>query len=258
MLVDTHAHLDLYPDERLEGIVRDAVAMDVATILTIGDAVASSRRAVEIAERFTEVYATVGVHPHDAASYDDAAEDALRELIGHSERVVAVGEVGLDFYRMRASKEIQMAAFRRQAILAREFGLPLVVHDRDAHDETLAILRDVALPADRVVLHCFSGDPELAASLIDLGAYISLAGPVTFLNAPHAHELARTVPLERLLIETDAPYLAPHPFRGRENQPAYVALVARRIADLRGVEPAEIADVTTTNACRVFGFAGAG
>ncbi len=253
-LADTHAHLD---DEAFAGdrgaVVARAAAAGVALIVTVGTDLASSRQAVSLAERFAGVYAAVGVHPHDAASLDEATLAALAEL-ARRPRVVAVGETGLDFYRNRAPAAAQRQALRAQLALARQLGLPVIVHDREAHEEILQTLREWARGhADaRGVLHAFSGDEAMAREVGMLGFSVSLAGPVTFAKASRLHQLAATLPLDRLVLETDCPYLTPEPLRGRRNEPAYVRLVAERVAALRGLSPAEVARATTANARRLF------
>jgi len=250
-LTDTHAHLD-FPqfDGDREEVIERALAAGVRRIINVGADLASSRRAVALAEAHPPIYAAVGVHPHDAKTLTD---EALAELLGLARhpKVVAIGEIGLDFYRDLSPREAQRQAFERQLALARELGLPVIVHDRNAHAEVMDVLRRRGL---RGVLHCFSGDPEMARQAIEMGFYISVAGPATFKNAKRLPEIVRQLPLERLLIETDCPYLAPHPHRGRRNEPAYVRLVAEAVADIKGLPLEEVARVTTANARALFGL----
>ncbi len=253
-LADTHAHLDdeAFAGDRAEVVAR-AAAAGVALVVTVGTDLASSRQAVELAERYTGVYAAVGVHPHAAASWDEATAAALAELAGRP-RVVAIGETGLDFYRNRAPAAAQRRALREQLALAHQLALPVIVHDREAHEEILQALREWARGRSdaRGVLHAFSGDEAMAHEVSTLGFYVSLAGPVTFAKASRLHRLAATLPLDRLVLETDCPYLTPEPLRGHRNEPAHVRLVAERVATLRGLSPAEVARETTTNARRLF------
>jgi TatD DNase family protein len=255
-LVDSHAHLDdrAFAGERDEVVAR-ALAAGVRSIVTVGADLPSSRRAVALSARYAGVFAVVGVHPHDASRLDEAALKELREL-ARRPKVVAIGETGLDFYRDLSPRPVQRTAFRSHLALARELGLPVVVHDRDAHDEVMAALRGwVRDYADaRGVLHCFSGDEDMAAEATRLGFFISLAGPVTYANASRLHRLAAIIPLHRLLLETDCPYLTPEPLRGQRNEPANVRLVAERVAALRGMAPAELARATTANATALFGL----
>jgi TatD DNase family protein len=251
-LVDTHAHLgDRKFHGLLEQVIQRAVAADIAWIVTVGTDLASSREALSLAERYRSIYAAVGIHPHEA---DQASGAHLAELVRLSrhKKVVAIGEMGLDFYRNLSPHDKQREAFVAQLELARQADKPVIIHDRDAHGEAMSILRDHGRNL-RGVLHCFSGDREMAAQAIHMGFYISFAGPVTFENAHRLHELARELPLEWILTETDCPYLAPHPHRGQRNEPAYVRLVAARIAALRGLPLDRVAEATTQNALHLFG-----
>ncbi len=252
MLVDSHAHLD---DPRFDAD-RDAVIARAATrldaIITVGADLETSRNAVALAHRYPGVYAAVGIHPHEAGQADDAALSELERLCGE-DKVVAVGEIGLDFYRNLSPVEQQRQAFIKQLELARRVGKPVIIHDRDAHQEVLDIVSRRATGM-RGVLHCFSGDRWLAHAALELGFYLSFAGPVTFNNARQLQAVASDVPLERILVETDCPYLAPHPLRGQRNEPAYVALVAEVIAQLKGVTPDRVAESTSANARELFGL----
>jgi len=254
-LIDTHAHLDLLADEGIA--VADAVARareaGVERIITIGIDLESSREAVRISEAHEDVFAAVGIHPHDSADYQSQTERELRALASHP-RVVAIGEVGLDYYRDRSPRDRQRIAFRHQLDLAADLGLPVCIHCRDASQDMLRILTEHARKPETMVLHCFSGDDRLAAKMIDIGCHISLAGPITFKNAIDAAQVARSIPLERLLIETDCPYLAPVPHRGKTNEPALLPLIAQRVAELRGIPLADVARATAANARDVFGL----
>lgn len=257
-LVDTHAHLD---DPRFAGeqdaVVARALAAGVARIVTVGADLATSRAAVALARRHAGVYAAVGVHPHEAKTLDQAGLAELRALAGEA-KVVAIGEIGLDFHYDHSPREAQAWAFRAQLELARELGLPVVVHDREAHAETMAALREWARSgpgARRGVLHCFSGDEAMAREAIDLGFTISFAGPLTFAKSTQLRRLAATLPLESVVVETDCPYLAPEPLRGRRNEPANVRFVAAKLAEARGLDLPAVARATTRNAERLFGFA---
>lgn len=237
-LVDTHAHLDLLEEEVGEAL-RRAREAGITGVVTIGISLESSRRAVELAHAFPGVYAVVGVHPHEASQLDRAALRALASL-AEDPRVVGIGETGLDFYRNLSPRADQERAFRSHLDLARELSLPLVVHDREAHTETLRILEEYAPFAGRLVMHCFSGDVGMARTVMDMGGYISVAGPVTFPKAQRLHEVVKETPLDHLLVETDCPYLSPHPFRGKPNSPERLALVARKVAELKGVPHEEL------------------
>ncbi len=250
-LVDSHAHLD---HEQFAGdvdeVIRRAQAAGVRVIVTIGSDLASSEAAVRLAETYPCVYATVGVHPHDATQLDDSAYARLRELARHP-RVVAIGEIGLDYYYDHSPRPVQRQAFIRQLALAREAGLPFVVHNRDADDDTMAVLRDWAAGLSGL-MHSFAGSAAMLEECLAMGHYVSTGGMVTFRNADNIRAVIAHVPPDRLLIETDAPYLTPVPLRGRRNEPAYVQYVAQFLAGLRGVDPLQLAAATTANACRFF------
>lgn len=253
-LTDTHTHLD-FPefDGDREQIIEQALAAGVRTIVNVGTDLDSSRAAVALAEAHPQIYAAVGVHPHDAKTMTEEMLEELRALASHP-KVVAVGEIGLDFYRDLSPRDKQRQAFEQQLALAREIGKPVIIHDREAHKEVMAILRRWADGCQQSVgvLHCFSGNLAMAQEAIELGFYISIAGPVTFQNARRLRELVRQLPLERLLIETDCPYLTPHPHRGKHNEPAYVKLVAQEVAHIKGLTLEKIARITSDNARELF------
>jgi TatD DNase family protein len=220
LLIDTHAHLDNGRfTEDLDDVLKRAAENGISHILTIGCDLESSRKSVALARKHPEVYAAVGIHPHDAAEASDEAMDELRTLIERESKVVAVGETGLDFYRDRCPRDVQRQAFRRQIALAREMKKPLIVHDREAHDEILQILRAEGAGETGGVLHCFSGDLAMAQACIELGFYISFPGTLTYPANEVLREVARTVSTDHVLLETDCPYLAPQPLRGRRNEP---------------------------------------
>lgn len=258
-LVDTHAHLDFSQfDADRPSVIERAKASGVAAILNVGADLPSSRRAVALAKEYDCIYAAVGVHPHDARKLDGAALAELRELAGHP-KVVAVGEIGLDFYRDLSPRDVQRRAFQAQLAWAAKLGKPVIIHDRDAHDEVMDILADwvAGLKASPLegrpgVLHTFSGDLAMAERAIGLGFFISISGPVTYQNARQLPGIVRMLPLAHLLVETDCPFLAPHPHRGKRNEPAYVRLVAERIAALRSIPFDDLAEATTANARRFF------
>lgn len=253
-LFDTHAHLD-FPefDRDREEVLARARAAGVRFIVSIGSGggLDSAARAIGIAESHEDIWATVGVHPHDAKWLDEPGLSRLRELSRHP-RVKAIGEIGLDFAKEYSAREIQLDRFREQLALAREADLPVVIHDREAHEDLLRILKEDGIPPAGGIMHCYSGPPEMALELCGLGFYISFPGVITFKNAKLLPAAARSVPLDRILIETDCPFLAPEPHRGQRNEPAYVLRVAQTIAELRGRSLAEVAQATTRNAFRAF------
>jgi len=253
-LFDTHAHLH-FPEfgDDLDAVLARAREAGVRRMLTIGTDLPSSHAAVALAGREPDVWAAVGVHPHDAAGADEAALAELERLAADP-RVIAIGETGLDFFRNLSPRDAQERAFRSQLELARRTRKPVIVHCRDAHEETLGILAAARVGEIGGVMHCFSGDVAIARRCLELGLLISLAGPVTYPNPRALPEVARIVPADRLVIETDCPFLPPQPFRGKRNEPAYMAITAARIAELRG-EPLEgLAARLSDNARALFGI----
>jgi TatD DNase family protein len=253
-LVDTHAHLDgsQFDQDRNETIAR-AHAAGISHILTVGCDLQSSAASIALAEQHEQIYAAVGIHPHDAVYCDAAALEQLRQLQLHP-KVVAIGEIGLDFYRDRSPRDKQREAFCSQIALAREVGKPIIVHDRDAHDEVLQILRREAAAGVGGVLHCFSGDAAMARACLDLGFYLSFPGTITYPKNAAAREIVRAIPVDRMLVETDCPYLAPQKFRGKRNEPAHVRFTAEKIAEIKGLTIEDVARVTSRNAFDLFGI----
>lgn len=251
-VIDTHCHLDMAAYDDCRQVVSRAEAAGVKYVLSVGIDLASSRAAVELAEEFPNVYCSVGIHPHHVVGVEEAQYLELAALARHP-KVKAYGEIGLDYARDYAPHDVQIRHFERQVALAKELGLPLIIHDREAHGEVMAILEAAApLPAGGV-MHCYSGDLKLAAEAMALGFLLSIPGVVTFTKAEVLHEVVRGVPLESLLVETDGPYLAPDPFRGKRNEPAYLLYTVSKIAELRGVCIEEVARQTSANAMRLFG-----
>jgi len=247
-LVDTHAHLH-FPEFAgdLEAVLERARAAGVRCMVTIGTDVESSRAAVALAGREPDVWAAVGIHPH-AAGLADEARLAEIERLAAAPRVVAIGETGLDFFRLLSPRDAQELAFRAQLALARRLRKPVLVHCRDAHEETLAILAEVPVGEAGGIMHCFSGDTAIARRCLDLGLLISLAGPVTYPKARALPEVAKVVPADRLVVETDCPFLPPQPYRGKRNEPAYLAVTAARVAELRAEPLEELASRMSENA----------
>lgn len=257
-LIDSHCHIDgeQFDDDRDE-VVRRAHEAGVSAMLTVGTGDPHTddfRRAVAVAERYDNVYASVGVHPHDAKLYDDAAEAHLTELATSSDKVIAWGEIGLDFYYDHSPRDVQKTVFRRQIRKARELNLPIIIHSRDANDDTVTILcEECSHDGFRGgIMHCFGGTAEMAEALMAIGFLISFAGNVTFKKAENLRDAARVVPLDKLLVETDCPFLTPVPFRGKRNEPAFVVHTAKFLAELYGVEPDELARQTTNNFTSLF------
>ncbi len=256
MLVDSHCHLEMkgLADE-LDAVMARAADAGVGVIQTICTRLTAFEPVLALARRRDELYCSVGVHPHNVASEPEATAEALVAL-ADDPKVIGIGESGLDYYYEHSPREQQRASFRIHAAAARESGLPLIVHTRDADADTVEILADeMAKGAFKGVIHCFSTSREVAEKSLDLGLYISVAGIVTFNRAEDLRETLREVPLERLLVETDAPYLAPVPMRGKRNEPAYVAHVAERVAQVRGMTAEALAEATTDNFFTLFGKA---
>ena len=251
-LVDSHCHIDgpEYDADREEVIARahDAGVQTMLNVAT-GDPMSGSfERAVELSARHESIYAAVGVHPHDAKLFDEAAETRLINLVKQSERVVAWGEIGLDYHYDHSPRDVQRSVFARQLKIARELNLPVIIHSREADDDTIEIIRKELSDYERGgVLHCFGGSLQMAKDAIDLGFYVSFAGNLTFKKAEDLREVARQMPLDRLLVETDCPYLTPVPFRGKRNEPARVVETARFLAQLHERPLDEVARVTSDN-----------
>jgi TatD DNase family protein len=257
MLIDSHAHLDMPQfDNDRDAVIARAQAAGVSAILTLGVDGASSQRAVALAQQFAGVFAAVGIHPHEAKHATPEDYKALMGLAREraSNRIIAWGEIGLDYHYDHSPRDVQRREFRRQVRIARELDLPVCIHSREAHDDVLTILDEEQAIDVGVVMHCFSGDEQVARRCLDLGYYISFAGPITFTNARKLPTVVPFVPDERLLIETDAPYLSPHPWRGREhrNEPARVAIIAARLAELKGTSVEALGQLATENFQRLF------
>lgn len=261
MLADTHCHLDfdLFTPDR-EAVIARARQAGVDRILNPGIDLESSRAALELAEKYDIVYAAVGVHPNESTTWDGDTLRTLRELASHP-KVVAIGEIGLDYYRDRAPRDLQQKVFQEQLMLAAELSLPVVIHNRQASDDVMEILKEwqvelmganVLLAEHPGVLHSFSASEQAAHEAIGLNFYIGITGPVTFKNAPDLQQLVAHIPLDRLLIETDAPFLTPHPHRGERNEPAYVRFVAEKIAELHNLPVEMVSNSTSINAGRLF------
>ncbi len=252
-LIDTHTHLnDKAFSHDLDQVIARAEAAQVTGLVVCGYDVDSSRLAVEMAGRFQCVRATVGVHPHDARTYGPEAELRIVEL-SRAPGVIAIGEIGLDFHYDFSSRSDQYAAFEAQVNLANRVGLPLVIHSRESEREVMQVLRGHAANTRGGVFHCFSGDERTAVETLDMGYYLGIDGPITYKNAEKLRGVARMCPVDRLLVETDCPYLSPVPHRGRRNEPAYVRLVAQATAEIKGLSLEEVSEATTANARALFG-----
>ena len=254
-IFDTHAHYDssAFRADR-EAVLAALPEAGVALVVDPGCDLPTSRAALALAEQFPHVYAAVGIHPEDCAGYTDADLDALRQLCRH-EKAVAIGEIGLDYYwAENPPREFQQQVFRRQLELALELDMPVIIHDREAHGDCLAIVKEY--PGLRGVFHCFSGSPEMAAELLKRGWYLGFDGPITYKNAKRAPEVAAMTPLDRILVETDSPYMTPVPFRGKRNDSRYLPYVLEKLAEWKGVTTEEMTDITFANGKRLFGIGG--
>lgn len=253
MLIDSHAHLEMREfDPDRDEVVRRAKEAGLDAIVTVGTNLRDCLKALAIAARYEFVYAALGIHPHDVKGIDEKTYSAIRKLVGQP-KVVAYGEIGLDFFRDRSPRDVQVRRFGEQLEMADEFDLPVIIHDRDAHTETLNMLKTWK-GKKRGIVHCFSGDAAMAKKCLDMGFYISVPGPVTYPKSKNLLEVVRQVPLERMLVETDAPYLTPQPHRGKRNEPAYVVHTAKRIADIKGLTLTQVGAATSQNARAVFGI----
>lgn len=253
MLFDSHAHLN---DERFnedrEELISSLQEKGVDLVVNPGACIKTSIESVELANKYDFIYAAVGVHPHDVGELDETAIDTLRQLATENKKVVAIGEIGLDYYYDNYPREVQKEWFIKQIELANELKLPIIIHDRDAHGDTFEIIKKYKSPEIGCVLHCYSGNVELAREYVKMGCYISLSGTVTFKNNKKTKEVAREIPLDRLFIETDSPYMAPTPHRGKRNNPSLVQFVADTIAVEKGVSYETVCEATKENAKRFF------
>ena len=251
MLFDTHAHMDDRTFDTDRGALLSALpGQGLALVMNPGCSLESSRNAVRLAKEYDYIYAAVGSHPDAADEVDEAVLEEYRELCKRNPKVKAIGEIGLDYHYEDIPRDIQLKAFRAQMELARELGLPVIVHERDAHEDGMAVVRD--FPEVTGVFHCYSGSAEMARQLVDRGWYIGFTGVLTFKNARKAIEVASSIPLERIVLETDCPYMAPEPFRGRRNDPGKLYRMAEKLAEIRGLSVDEIHAITVENGKRLY------
>lgn len=252
MLIDTHVHLnDNQYEQDIDQVIQRALDAGVERMVVVGFDRPTITRAMELTEKHSFIYAVVGWHPVDAINCTEEDLQWIEELAAHP-KVVGIGETGLDYHWDKSPKEVQQELFRKQIQLAKKVNLPIIIHNRDATADVVQILQEEEAGTTGGIMHCFSGSVEIAKQCIDMNFMISLGGPVTFKNAKMPKQVATEIPLEYLLVETDAPYLAPHPHRGKRNEPAYVALVAEQIAELKGISLKEVAQITTQNAMKLF------
>lgn len=254
MIIDTHAHLD-FPEYKadLESVLSRAKEAGVGCIINVGTSLAASKKSVILANRFDNIYASIGIHPHDASKVSEQDWQTLESLVKEP-KVVAIGETGLDYYRNRSPHEDQQRIFHKHLTLAKAHNLPVIIHCREAGSDCLTILHEHKNGSLRGVVHCFSGTREMAEKCVELGFYISFAGPITFSNANNLREVAKSIPVERLLLETDCPFLSPQPKRGERNEPSYLSYVIPVLADIYGLSVQDIMRITTFNAYKLFGI----
>ncbi|MEA1936412.1 MAG: TatD family hydrolase [Thermodesulfobacteriota bacterium] len=254
MFIDSHAHLEMKAFDRdRDKVIARAKEAGVDYIVTVGTTLSDCKKAISIANRYESVYAVIGIHPHEVKNIDDSTYESLKE-ISRADKVVAYGEIGLDFFRNLSPRDVQIKRFGEQLELAGEIGLPVVIHDREAHRETLNILKEWK-GNRRGIIHCFSGDYEMAKKCLDMGFYISIPGTITFKKSEKLREIVGKIPIENLLVETDSPYLTPHPKRGKRNEPANVIFTARKVAEIKGLPLEEVGKITSKNTKDVFGIA---
>lgn len=253
VLIDSHAHIYYrdYLGDFDEMLARAADA-GVCAMIVVGTDLESSREAILLAEKYPQLYAAVGIHPHDAGRVTAACYDVIRTLALSSPKVVAIGEIGLDFYRDRSPRDLQEIVFRRFLQLAAELDKPVIIHDRDAHERVMTIIREESVR--RGVLHCFSGDAVMAAEAVSMGFYVSIPGTITYPANEGLRDVVRAITIDRMLVETDCPYLPPVPYRGKRNEPAYVRLAAEKLAEVKGLNLEDVARITTKNVGDLFGI----
>ncbi len=254
LLFDTHVHLNAEQfNEDVEEVMERAKEAGVEYMVVVGFDRPTINRALELVEKYDFLYASVGWHPVDAIDMEEEDLQWIEELASHP-KVVAIGEMGLDYHWDKSPKSVQQEVFRKQIQLAKRVNLPIIIHNREATQDIVDILREENAQEVGGIMHCFSGSAEVAQQCIDMNFYISLGGPVTFKNAKKPKEVAREIPLDNMLVETDCPFLAPHPYRGKRNEPAYVRLVAQQIAEIKEISVEEVEEITTENAKRLFGI----
>lgn len=256
MFVDSHAHLEMKDFDRdRDKVIERAREVGVHHIITVATRLPDARKALSIAEKFEGVHVALGIHPHEVKEIRGKDYDDLRAL-AQEKKVVAFGEIGLDFYRNYSPREVQTRRFRELLNLGRDLDLPIIIHDRDAHEETLRIIQEQSNGQWKGIFHCFSGDVSMARKIIKLGFLLSIPGTVTFPKSTTQQEVVQKIPLEKILLETDCPYLAPQPYRGKRNEPAYLPQIAQKVAEIKGLTLEDVGRITSVNAHQLFGIGG--
>lgn len=251
-MIDTHSHINFEDyKENFDTFIKEIKDNDVEAVIIPGVEPSTFDEIISYCEKYEMLYGAIGVHPSEAKTFDNKTHERIYELVKHN-KIIAIGEIGLDYYWEQETKELQKEVFRKQLKIAEELNLPVLIHDREAHEDTFEILQEFNLK--NVIFHCFSGNAEFAEKCINKGYYIAIGGVVTFKNAKDLKEVAKIVPIDKLLLETDAPYLAPVPYRGKLNTPAYLKYIAEEIANLREIDVELVKEQTTLNAKRIFGI----
>lgn len=251
MFIDTHTHLQFESyDEDREMVIQRAIKSDVEALITIGTDLKSSKKALDLAENFAVIFASVGIHPNDCEKISQSDIDKIVEM-AQKEKTIAIGEIGLDYYRMQAPKETQQEILKKQIQIARELTLPIIIHNRDAHDDIYNVLKKEKAEEISGVFHSFTGDLDFLESILALNYHVSFTGPVTFKNTNY-NQLIERVPIEQLLLETDSPFLAPVPFRGKRNEPSYIRFIAEKISQVKEISVDKLAEITSENAKSLF------
>lgn len=256
MIFDTHAHYDDEQfDQDRDEVIQRVHTQNVGNILNVGIDIETSKNSIELARKYDFVYSAVGIHPHEVEKAPENYIEILEELINkNKDKVVAIGEIGLDYYYDFAPRDLQKKFFIEQMELAKKYNLPVAIHDRDAHKDTLDILKEENVSENSGILHCFSGSMEMANEVLKNGMYIGIGGVVTFKKSKKIVDIVKNIPMDRLVVETDLPYLTPEPFRGKRNESSYIKYVIDKIAQIKNMEPQEVEDITTKNAKRLLGI----
>ncbi len=254
MFIDTHSHIDFESfDGDFDSMLEEIKEAGVEKVVIPAVEPSGFEKIIKITEKYDNLYGAAGIHPSEAKQFNDESFALIKEMAKHP-KIIAIGEIGLDYYWDKSFKEIQIEAFKKQTELAIELNMPILIHDREAHGDVFELLNSYELSNTPVIMHCFSGSPEFAAECVEKGYYIAIGGVVTFKNALKIKEVAKIVPLEKLVLETDAPYLTPHPHRGEQNSPKYIPLIAEEIAKIKNITTLEVAEHTTSNAKKIFNF----
>lgn len=252
-LIDTHCHLnhdDFFDD--IDAVLVKATEANLVALICVGYDPDSCRRAIRLAKQFPIIKVSVGIHPNDAHMFNPDIEKLLYNYAGNEALVCAIGETGLDYYRSSCAHDVQQTVFRAHIRMAREFHLPLVIHTRESQTDVLRILKEEGIPSSGAVMHCLPSDEDFANAVVSMGCYVGIGGTITFKNAGKLREIVANIPIDRIVLETDAPYLAPHPYRGKRNDPSLLPLIAQKLAEVKNLSFEDVCNITTRNACELF------